>query len=257
MPDPTIRGVLLDIAGVVHDGGTPAPGAAEAIARLRAASLPLRFLTNSTRNPKARTVAQLVSMGLEVAPADILTPAAVACDRLIADGLRPHLLIHPDLQEDFARCPTDGPPALVLGDAREHFTYDNLNAALRVLAQGAPFLALAANRVFRGADGQLNLDAGAFVRALEYGSGITAQVLGKPAPSYFHAGAAQMGLPPDQVAMVGDDAESDVAGALNAGLGMAILVRTGKYRPGDDTAYAPAPSAVAADLTRAVDLILS
>jgi len=36
-------------------------------------------------------------------------------------------------------------------------------------------------------------------------------------------------LPPEAVAMVGDDIETDVGGALNASL-TAILVRTGKYR---------------------------
>jgi ribonucleotide monophosphatase NagD (HAD superfamily) len=57
--------------------------------------------------------------------------------------------------------------------------------------------------------------------------------------------------------MIGDDAEADVAGALAAGLGQAVLVRTGKYRPGDERAFAPAPSIVADDLAAAAEWIVS
>jgi ribonucleotide monophosphatase NagD (HAD superfamily) len=55
--------------------------------------------------------------------------------------------------------------------------------------------------------------------------------------------------------MVGDDAEADVGGALAAGL-MGVLVRTGKYRPGDENALYPPPSHVADNLAAAVDWIL-
>ena len=40
---------------------------------------------------------------------------------------------------------------------------------------------------------------------------------------------ADLGVAPEDAAMVGDDVETDVGGALNAGLS-GFLVRTGKYR---------------------------
>jgi ribonucleotide monophosphatase NagD (HAD superfamily) len=97
--------------------------------------------------------------------------------------------------------------------------------------QGAPLLAIAQNRYFMAADG-LNLDAGAFVAGLEYAAGLRAEVIGKPAAAMFHTACAQLGLPPEQVVMVGDDVEADVLGALDAGL-QAALVRTGKFREDD------------------------
>jgi len=53
--------------------------------------------------------------------------------------------------------------------------------------------------------------------------------------------------------MIGDDAENDVAGALKAGVGKAVLVRTGKYRLGDESRYDPPPSFVANDVSEAID----
>jgi len=252
-----IRGVLLDLSGVLYAGDTALPGAAEAVTRLRDSGLPLRFLTNSTRTPKASLLDRLAGFGIALDPDELFTPARAARDRLAAEGWAPHLLVHPDLEGEFADCATDGPPALVLGDAGTGFSYDALNAAFRVLAEGAPFLALAANRVFLDADGKLSLDAGAFVAALEFASGTKAEVLGKPAPGYFRAAADSMGLDLAEVAMVGDDAEADVAGALTAGAGQAVLVRTGKYQTGDETRFTPAPSEVAEGVAQAADWLLA
>jgi HAD superfamily hydrolase (TIGR01458 family) len=86
------------------------------------------------------------------------------------------------------------------------------------------------NRFWQEVDG-LSLDAGPFVAALEYASGKTATVVGKPDPAFFEAALWDLGLQAKDVAMVGDDPESDVAGAQRAGL-RSIQVKTGKYRPG-------------------------
>lgn len=247
---------MLDLSGVLYSAGAALPGAVRAVERLRDAGLPLRFLTNSTRTPKRGLLEKLRGFGVAVDPAELFTPAQAAVDLLRAKGWSPHLLVHPDLEEDFRACPAGGPVAVVVGDAGRFFTYDRLNAAFRQLADGAPFLALAANRVFLDEDGRLSMDAGAFVTALEYASGVEAQLLGKPAPDFFRAASDSMGCALAETAMIGDDAEADVAGALAAGLGQAILVQTGKYRPGDETRVTPAPSAVAGDVGAAVDRLL-
>jgi ribonucleotide monophosphatase NagD (HAD superfamily) len=54
-------------------------------------------------------------------------------------------------------------------------------------------------------------------------------VVGKPARPFFETILAAVGVEPSDAAMVGDDVESDIGGALGAGLA-GILVRTGKYR---------------------------
>ncbi len=252
------KGFLLDLAGVLYEGDAAVPGAVAALERLRAAGLPVRFLTNSTRNPRRAILERLARLGFNVAPEALFTPAAAACAVLAERGLAPHLLIHPDLAEDFAGCDRAAAhKAVVVGDAGPYFAYDNLNAAFRALDRGADFLALAANRTFLDADGLRSMDAGAFVAALEYAAARKAEVLGKPAPGYFAAALASMGVAAGEAVMIGDDAEADVGGALRAGLGAAVLVRTGKYRPGDEARVRPAPTAVVADIGAAVDWVLS
>jgi HAD superfamily hydrolase (TIGR01458 family) len=251
-----IRAVLLDLAGVVYQGEQPLPGAIEAVASLRKAGFGLRFLTNTTRMPRRALLARLNAMGITISDDELFTPAQAARAWLAAEGLTPHLLIHPALREDFAGLPRSGREAVVIGDAADAFTYAALNTVFRKLLAGAAFLALARNRSFKDEDGELSLDTGPFVAALEYATQREAVVLGKPAPEFFNAALTSMSCEAKEAVMVGDDAEADVAGALSAGIGVALLVRTGKYRPGDESSVAPAPTDTVAGLAAAATWIL-
>ncbi|PNG25175.1 TIGR01458 family HAD-type hydrolase [Methylocella silvestris] len=244
-------GVLLDIDGVICVGAHPIPGSVEAVRRLRERNIPVRFVTNTTRRPRRRILEDLRRLPLEIADSEIFTPARIACDLLAERGLAPLLIVHPDLGEDFSGLPQQGPTAVVVGDAGEAFSYQALNGAFRALAHGAEFFALANNRNFLDSDGDLSLDAGPFVAALEYASGKKPLVLGKPSPAFFKLAVESMGLDMEDVAMIGDDAESDVGGAMAAGL-KGVLVRTGKYRPGQEDRLAAPPTSIEDDLSAAV-----
>jgi HAD superfamily hydrolase (TIGR01458 family) len=250
-----VRGVLIDLGGVVYQAEDALPGAALVIQRLKAAGLAIRFLTNTTSEPKRAMLARLARLGIPAAPEEVFTPADAARSTILADGLAPHFLIQPALAEDFAGLPPGTTPAVIMGDARAGFTYDALNAAYRRLEAGAAFLALASNRVFLDDDGVLSLDMGAFVAALEYASRRKAVVLGKPAAAFFQLAVADMGLEADAVAMIGDDAEFDVAAARAAGLS-GFLVRTGKWKPGSAEAAGLPPGTEFDDLAAVVDHLL-
>lgn len=247
---PTLRAVLLDLGGVFYEGARLMPGAPEALARLRASGLPLRFVTNTTRQSRASLLRELAGRGLPIAEDELLTPATAARAALLARGLRPLLLIHPDLAPDFAGFDTAEPNAVVVGDAGDHFRYATLNQAFRILHGGAPLLALGRNRYFQDTGG-LSLDAGPFVAALEYAAGVEAELLGKPAPAIFGAALDAAGCAAADAVMIGDDVESDVNGAIAAGL-RGILVKTGKYRPGDESRLKPT-GVVVEDITAALE----
>jgi HAD superfamily hydrolase (TIGR01458 family) len=108
---------------------------------------------------------------------------------------------------------------------------------------GAELIALQKNRFWLTPDG-LSLDVGPFVAALEYATRREAYVVGKPEPGFFEAILTAIPAEARRAAMVGDDVESDVGGALRAGLA-GILVRTGKYREDAVRASGIQPTAVA------------
>ena len=117
---------------------------------------------------------------------------------------------------------------MIIGDAGDKITYDSMNTAFRFLMDGAELLALENDRYWMAADG-LSLSAGPIVKALEYATGKTATVMGKPSRTFFNLALQDMHLRPEQVAMIGDDIITDIGGAYHAGM-KGILVRTGKFR---------------------------
>ena len=249
-----IHGVLFDLEGVLYIGGHPLPGAREALLSLRAAEIPVRFITNSTRLTRSAIRNRLARMGLDVSLQHLFTPVVAARNYLIARKLTPHLLVHPDIRGEFADLMGGPPGAVLLGDASNTFDYEALNQCFRLLLDGLPLLSMGSNRYFRE-EHQLNLDIGPFMVALEYAAELEAVVLGKPSPEFFLAAVNSLNLPPQDVVMIGDDAEMDVCGALAAGL-HGVLVRTGKYRSSDEAKVVPHGGRVFDDLDAVIDYIL-
>ncbi len=248
-----IHGVLLDLSGVLYLGDEPLPGATHAIKRLSDSKLPVRFITNTTRSPRQAIIERLTRMGFNIVTDDVFTAPIAAKHHLLTNNLVPYLLIHPNLEVEFADINRKEPNAVLVGDAAEGFSYEHMNTAFRLLLDGSPLFAMGINRYFKE-DNQFSLDAGPFVHALEYASGVKATVIGKPAYEFYMSAVASLDCEPDKTVMVGDDVESDVVGAINAGL-QGILVKTGKYRPGDETCLTPDAMCVA-DIDEAVDHIL-
>jgi HAD superfamily hydrolase (TIGR01458 family) len=251
---PSVKGVLLDIEGVVCVGGTVLQGSLEAVNQIQQLSIPLRLITNTTRKPRRQIAGDLARVGLDFRTEDIFTPAVSAREYLRRHGLSPFLLVHPNLHEDFLGLEAGGGEAVVVDDAGSYFTYERLNLAFRKIIYGAEFLALAKNRNFLDSDFELSLDAGPFVAALEYASSREASLFGKPAPGLFKLAAGSTGLSAADVAMIGDDVEANAQGAIAAGL-QAVLVRMGKYRPGQDAQLSGRPAYVADNLRAAVELV--
>ena len=89
------------------------------------------------------------------------------------------MLVHPNLEEEFADVDREQPNAVVVGDAADVFSYRTLNEAFRILMDGGALIAMGTNRYFREQDG-LSLDMGPFVEALRFASGVEPTVIGKP-----------------------------------------------------------------------------
>ncbi|XP_040420124.1 phospholysine phosphohistidine inorganic pyrophosphate phosphatase isoform X7 [Cygnus olor] len=197
---------------------------------IKASGLKLRFCTNETQATREKFVKKLQGLGFDISVAEVTAPAPAACRLLKERGLRPHLLVHDDLVPEFAEIDKTNPNCVVVGDAAENFSYANVNEAFRVLIglEKPVLISLGRGRYYKETDG-LKLDVGAYMKALEYACDVEAEVVGKPAKAFFESALAEMGVPPQQAIMIGDDIVNDVGGAQQCGM-RAVQVRTGKYR---------------------------
>ncbi len=228
---PNVRGVLLDIDGVLHVGMQPLAGAAETITWLKQHGYATCFVTNTTTLARATLAQRLQEVGLPVDEQYLVT-APVATANYIRQhfpGKRCWVLTKGNTPADFAgiELVDSNADVVVIGGAEELLTYEAMNAAFRMLMQGAELLAMHTNLYWRTSEG-LQLDSGPYVHALELATGKEAIVLGKPNRAFFEQALQVIDVPPTEAVMVGDDIENDVGGAQQAGL-RGILVCTGKH----------------------------
>ncbi|KZT19770.1 hypothetical protein NEOLEDRAFT_1123728 [Neolentinus lepideus HHB14362 ss-1] len=257
MPRPHIAALLIDLSGTLHVGSTPAPHAVSAIEKLRQSHIPFRFCTNTSKESTDDLKGRLKRMGFEVrgsrdSEEEEVWSSLGAVKRVLASkGLRkPYFILTESAVEE---CVSAIPSyrqaledeglsydAVVIGLAPERFHYDAMNTAFRTLIsrnpEQVPFIATHKAKYIRTPDGQLSLGPGPFVTALEHASGVNAEVLGKPSKEFFETVIGSIQLPDSgRIAVIGDDVEADFGeGAIELGL-WRVLVKTGKYRVGDES----------------------
>ena len=236
---PAHNALLFDLDGVLYQGETPIPGAAETLAWVREQGIPHLFLTNTTSRPRSALVDKLDGMGIHITAAQLLTPPVAAARWLEAHVEGAVALFVPEATRtefgdlEIADNNATEAGAVVVGDLGEGWDYTTLNRAFRLLMQPPQpaLVALGMTRYWQAPDG-LRLDAGAFVTALSHASGVEPVVLGKPAAPFFRTACELLGIEPAAGVMLGDDIRGDIEGAQQAGL-TALQVRTGKFRPQD------------------------
>lgn len=232
-----MRGLLFDMDEVLYNSDEPIFGAAPTLEWVCKRKIPHLFVTNTTSRGRDALAAKLARFGIPGNPGEIMTPCEAAADWLRSKGsggvalfLRPAaraafdgLNLLPDDAES-------GADYVVIGDLGNAWDFATLNRAFRFLHSNpeATLIALGMTRYWKAADG-ISLDVAPFVAALEHATGRKALVLGKPDAKFFQAAADRLGLPNGEILMMGDDIETDIAGAQLAGM-QAALVRTGKFR---------------------------
>ncbi len=229
------KALLFDLDGTLYTDAGAIPGAVAALADLQRRGVPFRYVTNTTRRSRRLLAERLRAYGFAVEPSEIVTAVMAGVSLLHARGWRRvAAFVAPETLEDFAAFDLSGdrPEAVVVGDLGEAWSFARLNRAFLHLMEGAELVALQRDRYWLRGE-ELALDAGPFVAALEYATGRSATVCGKPAAVFYRTALASLGVAapeqPHDVVMVGDDLRGDILGAQQAGLA-AWMVRTGKFR---------------------------
>jgi glycerol-1-phosphatase len=250
---------ILDLDGCVWVGNEPTPGAVEAIAQLRASGKRLAFATNDPRSATEDYVTRLWGLGVQASVADVVTVGG-AVQHLLAekrsgrtafvigtDPLRRHVtdagvrvLNGTDLASR---------AELVVVAGTEELVYDDLRNATLAVRRGAELIATGRDPIYPQPDGDWP-GTGAIVAAVEYATGKTAQIVGKPEPQLFLTALDRLGGS-GRTLVVGDRLDSDVAAAARVPLD-AALVLTGGASPDEVGAADPRPVAVAENLAELV-----
>jgi 4-nitrophenyl phosphatase len=235
---PGAGAVVLDLDGVLWLGDEPLPGAADAVARFRAAGLAVGFMTNNSSLPVRGYVEKLAKFGVAADPSEVLTSALAAADLLAADltpGSKVLACSGPGVVEalearGFEVVDAGPADAVVVGWHRD-FDFDRLDRASAAVRAGARFVATNTDATYPAPDGLLPGN-GALVAAVATAAGVRPEVAGKPEPPTVALVRARFG---ERGIMAGDRPSTD--GALAAALGWPFaLVVSAATRSGDEPA---------------------
>jgi HAD superfamily hydrolase (TIGR01450 family) len=195
--------VLLDLDGCVYVGDTALPGAADAVAALRAAGKGVAFVTNDGRRSGEEYVRKLWGLGLRAALEEVVTVGG-AIQHALAETERwrsAYVIGAPVMHRHVADAGLkivngrDVPaPDVVVVAAHDAFGYDELRGALQAVAGGAELVCAGRDATFPMPDGAWP-GTGAVVAAVEAATGATAINLGKPAAQPFWTALERLGIP--------------------------------------------------------------
>ncbi|MDV6249728.1 TIGR01458 family HAD-type hydrolase [Vibrio sp. EA2] len=226
-----ISGLLLDLEGVLFVEKRVIEGAIEAVEYLQKQQIPFRFMTNTTTKSRNSIAEKMLQMGFNVQSEDILTAPYAAKHYLEQkENVSCYLLVADEVKNEFAgfQQTDQHPDVIVVGDIGPTWDYALINKVFQMVMSGSELIALHKGKYWQTTLG-LQVDIGAFVAGIEYVTNKQAVVIGKPSPAFFDAGVDALGCEKKHIVMIGDDIDSDVGGAQQAGI-MGALVKTGKYR---------------------------
>jgi HAD superfamily hydrolase (TIGR01450 family) len=250
--------VLLDLDGTLSHEDHALPGAVDLVRRLKAEGSKYAVLSNTTASPMS-ICRQLGRLGAEIAAEQIYTAAAAAVDYVIekfGTGARVFNLATKGIVElldgrvQWVELADEKCDVVICGAPANLFaTLARQRIALSLLRQGAELIGICADRVYTSPQG-VEIGVGALTNMLAYAANVPAVFTGKPRRFFFDHLCQRLGVQPELCILIGDNLESDVAGATALGM-KTILPLTGVTRPDEINRLAPErrPNWIVSDLT--------
>ncbi len=242
-----IEAIFLDLDGTIYLGGDLIDGAVDFLGRLEASGIRRFFLSNNSSKSVGQYLEKLQSLGIPSTEDDILLSTHDLLSWLDGEGVTEAYLVGTEgmremLEAVGVNTNSKSPQYVVLGYDTE-ITYEKLSIASIHLHNGVPMVASHPDIVCPSPEGGLP-DTGAYMDLFEATTGVRpVHVCGKPNAGMILHKIEELGLRPEQCAMVGDRLYTDIEMAERAGA-HGILVLSGEATMADLAVSPQNPSLV-------------
>jgi len=230
---------IIDLDGTLLSGDQPINHSRAFITGLTERKIDFLIMTNSIRSPES-IAERLNRAGVCADPRKIINPVTAVNRYIREKGYSRVSVVGTETEKAQVQAEiTDQDPQLtvLLDFEKGNIAYDTMQAVFSRIQSGGDIVS-ASSSPFYLKNGTHFLDTGAFTRLFEAASGRTIPVLGKPSAEYFGIAASLLQAEPEEITVIGDDWSTDIHGGRNAGF-KAVLVRSGKYSPGDEDKCPP------------------
>jgi glycerol-1-phosphatase len=247
--------VLFDLDGVIYLGPVAVPGAPEGIAQLHDRGVKIGFVTNNAARPPVAVADHLIELGIPATAADVVTSAEAAAHllikrfgagaRILAVGGEGVTVALSEAGLVPVHSADERPLAVIQGYGFD-LRWQELNEAAIAIHRGAYWVATNIDPT-RPTERGLVPGNGAAVAAVKMAVQSEPEVAGKPYRPLLDDTVERLGA--QHPLFVGDRLDTDIAGAVNAGLD-SMLVLSGSHRAEQLLAAAPGerPTHIGEDL---------
>lgn len=226
------KGYLIDLDGTMFNGDDRIEGAKDFVERLNQLEIPYVFVTNSGERSREETLEKFLHHDIETSVEHIYT-AAMAC----ADYVKAHsktgrvYVIGSDSFKETIKTRgltvTDEDVEAVLFSYPKNIDYRQYAKAVQLVVAGAKFIMTNPDKVIRHKDTYLPGN-GAFASVVLTATDVEPIVVGKPNAYILEGALNLLNLSKDEVAMIGDNYDTDIMTGINGGLDT-IHVNTGVH----------------------------
>jgi NagD protein len=225
-----VKHYLIDMDGVLVQGSTLIPGAADFIQRLRDKEIPFLILTNNSLYTPRDLHMRLHYIGLEVPAESIFTSALATAQFLHSQqpSGRAYAIGESGLTtalHEIGYVLTDQDPEYVVLGETTSYSFDRITRAIRFVNAGARFIATNPDVMGPG-EGGIVPATGAVAALISVATGVKAYFVGKPNPLMMRTALRTLNAHSEDSAMVGDRMDTDIVAGTESGL-RTILVLTG------------------------------
>ena len=231
----TYKGYLIDLDGTIYKGKDRIPAGEAFVHELQRRNLPYLFVTNNTtRTPETVQAMLAEQFNVETSIETIYTATLATVDYLNDKNLGKKVYVIGDvgLKQAIAEAgyveDTDNPDYVVVGLDWE-VDYEKLSIATLAIQKGAHFV---------GTNPDLNIPterglmpgAGSIITLIEVATRVKPVYIGKPNSIIMEKAVEHLGLPRQEVIMVGDNYLTDIRAGIDNGI-PTLLVTTGFTKP--------------------------
>ena len=263
---PGVRGLILDMDGVLWKDSAPIGDLPVIFEHIRARGLKVTLATNNATRSVEQYLEKLHGFGVSLQPEQIISSAMAAGAYLLErypagsclfivgeESLKTYVrgLGYTVLEHADDVMPRFGEIVTVLSAMDRSLNYEKLRLAGLLIRAGVPFIGTNPDKTFPTPHG-LVPGAGSILALLEAATSVSPVIMGKPATMLFELAMRRMGLAGTETLAVGDRMDTDIRGGQAAGCLTAAVLSGVTDRP-EAECWQPAPTIIAPDLASLVD----
>lgn len=222
---------ILDMDGTIYLGNRLFDGTLQFLETARKNGARCVFLTNNSSKSTKEYIEKLRKMGIECGMDDVFTSVQASAiylkanhmnGKVYAAGTKAMLNELLEMGIDATGRP-DGNEGVVLQGFDTELEYWKVEAACRLIDNGAVFLACNIDKVCPVEDGYIP-DCGSICKMIESATGKAPHFIGKPEASMIEGLLMKEGIEAKYAVMVGDRLYTDIACGVNANVDTVLLL---------------------------------